>query len=428
MTDLKSKSILIIDNGLLFSFARRMAREDGFGTVWYCNREGARGRPSFNESAVGNGFDGITLVRSEKETIDGRAVIDRADVVAYPDCFYGDDQMYWRSQGKAVWGSGRGSELELYRYFAKQVLKTVGLSVGPYVLLKGMAALRDYLKKNGDRVIKVSYVRGLMETRKHDKYWLSKTFLDGLEYRLGPLAETQEFIVEEKIETELEIGGDHLFLGRFPSLAINGCEVKDTAYVGIVQNYDELPAEILEVNEALEPILKRMGVWNFFSHEDRIAKDGTVYPIDLTMRMPSPAGEAQLEIWDNLPQVVYHGAHGEFVEPEASHSFVAQAVIYNKGDESEWIGVGIPQELRESVYLYYAMRRGEEDYVVPQTNPMDAMGSIVAKGNTMEEAVELCKKNAEKLYGHICIKTDELDQAVKEFELMQKKGMNIEAA
>jgi len=425
--DLSSKSILVRDNGLFLSFAARMAQPGGFGTVYYAN-SWQRGRPSFHEITVGKGYEGIEVVHPQNpKAPDVYSLIDKVDVIAYPDCYDGEEQRYLREHGKKVWGSGMGVELELYRLFAKKVLAAVGLDVGPYVVVEGVTKLRKYLETHEDRVIKVSFVRGLMETRKHKKYWLSKTFIDWLQWRLGPIAEEQKFIVEEKIDTKLELGGDHVFAGRFPNIAINGLEIKDAAYVGIVQEYDEMPEEIRMVNDALEPVLKKMGVFNMFSHEDRIAEDGTVYPIDLTMRQGSPSGEAQLKTWENMPEMVYHGAHGEQVEPEPAASHVAQAMIFNNGDENDWCAVGVPKDLRNDVNLYFGMRKGSEDYVVPQQNPFDEVGSIVALGNTAEEAVKLCKKNAERLEGNIVVKCEALDEALEEIALMDKQGMNVES-
>lgn len=430
--NLSSKSILVVDGGGLFvSFARRMTQPGGFGKVWYSNMW-HRGRPTFSELSVGKGYDGIEVVPNRDTDNEFPtslwSVIDKADVIAFPDCYDGDWQEYLRKQGKHVWGSGMGAELELNRFLAKQVMDEVGLPVGPYCIVKGMTELREYLRENADQVLKVSFLRGLMETRKHHKYWLSKTFLDGLEYRLGPLAEDQEFIVEQQIPTEIEVGGDHTFVHRFPSLAINGVERKDAAYLGIVQDYDELPDEIRDLDEKIAPVLERNGYANFFSSEVRKAKNGKAYPIDLTCRCGSPSGEAQLAAWDNMPEVVWAGAHGEFLEPEPVKPCVAQLMIFNKGEESEWAGIEVPAELDNAVNLYFGMRRGREQYVVPQQNPFDEMGSITMLGDTPEEAVELCKKASDKLQGNISVQTDELDNALKEFDLMRKKRMNVEPA
>lgn len=418
-TDLSSKSVLIVDNGLFLSFAVRMAAKGGFGKVYYYNDDRRRGRPSFQESNVGKGYSEIEVVHSPW------AALEKADIIAFPDVMDWEWQVWLRQQGLNVWGGGAGCELELYRLYAKKMMEAIGLPVGPYVVVKGMTKLREYLKAHEDRIIKVSFVRGLMESRKHEKYWLSKSFLDGLEYRLGPLAEEQEFIVEEKIETKLEIGGDQIFVKQFPKIAINGVEIKDSAYVGIVQEYDELPEEIRFVNDALAPVLAKCGYANFFSTEIRVAQDGTPYPIDLTCRQGSPSGEAQLAMWTNLPQIVWAGAHGEHVEPEPAAKFVAQAMIFNDGEETEWCPINVPKEYRNDVRLYFAMRRGDEDYIIPQSNPFDEVGSIIQVGDTANEAIERVKAIAKKIGGKVSVKVDEMDDALEEFDLMRKKGISV---
>lgn len=420
MIDLSTKSLLVWDNGLFLSFALRMAQKGGFGHVLYYNDDRRRGRPSFQECSVGKGYSQIEVVKSPWRALD------RADAVAFPDVMDWEAQVWLREQGIPVWGAAQGAELELYRYYAKKIMEAVGLPVGPYVLIKGVPALRDYLKKNQNQVLKVSYVRGLMESRKHLKWWLSKNFIDGLEYRLGPLAEEQEFIVEEIIDSTIEIGGDQIFVKQFPKIAINGAEIKDRAYLGCVQRYEDLPDELREVNDALAPVLAKCGYANFFSTEGRKAKDGTFYPIDLTCRQGSPSGEAQLAVWTNLPQIVWAGAHGEHLEPEYGGKWVAQAMMFNKGDDADWCPVSIPKENEADVRLYYSMKKGDEHYVIPQVNGFDEIGSVVQLGDTREEAVERCKALCKRIEGHIDIHTEALDEAVEEFDRMEKKGMNVE--
>jgi len=417
--NLKSKSVLVLDHGLFLSFALKMA--EGFGRVLYYN-DWRRGRPSFHEITVGKGYDGIEVV---KDMFD---VIDSVDIVACPDVLGGDMQKWLRGRGYKVWGSGKGEDIELYRIFSKEVIKSVGLPVGKYQVVAGVPALRELLQKVDDRYIKISFLRGLMESWHHETYWLSKPRLDELEFKLGPLAEDQEFIVENPIESDIEVGYDGLFVGRFPKMAINGVEIKDCGYVGVVQEYAKMPKEITRTNNALAAVLAGYGYANFWSTEIRLAKDGTPYLIDPCCRQGSPSGESQLAIWGNLPEVVWAGAHGELVEPEPSAKYVAQAMIYNAGDEDHWSGISIPPEVRDSVNLYFGMRKGEEDYVVPQMNAFDEMGSVICTGDTADKAIEGCKEMADQLKGNITVKVESLEKALDEFESMADRKMNVEPA
>lgn len=419
MSDLSSKSILVKDRGLFFSFAQRMAREGGFGRVFYHNDYQRSGRPSFNELAVGTGFERIESTHKFWE------LIDQVDVIAYPDCYDGGEQEYLRSQGYPVFGSGKGGELEIYRGYWKEVIAALGLTVAPYEYIEGLDALADYLREHDDCYIKISRMRGLMETRKHIDYELSLPWLNKMRYHLGPLAEETDFIVEKKITTDLEIAGDTIFVGQFPQLALNGVERKDECYAGMVQAYSDLPEQIQEVNAKLAPVLAKYRYANFFAVELRIDKQGRPHPIDPCTRQASPAGEAQLATWSNFPEVVYAGARGQLVQPEFENPYVLQAMIYTKDDEREWLAVRCPEDVRESLNLYFGMRRGRLDWRVPQPNPFEELGSITVTGGSFEEAKEKLEAIAERIEGDVCIKTDSIDDAIKEFDLMKKKGMSV---
>lgn len=755
-----------------------MPGRPGFGKVFYHNDYQRSGRPSFNELAVGTGFEGLEVTDKFWE------LIDSVDAIVFPDCYDGGLQQYLRAQGYPVWGSGKGGELEIYRGYWKEVIAALGLTVAHYEYIEGLDALADYLREHDDCYIKISRMRGLMETRKHIDYELSLPWLNKMRYHLGPLAEETDFIVEQKIDTELEIAGDTIFAGgQFPNLAINGCEQKDcydsetevmtnygwklfrhldgseqfltlkqidvahskleyqsatafirddyegkmlsvenrnmsllvtpnhklliqlnsqdhnrkstvkwksfdgkmrefkqgtrrrtlvrvtdidlkkqfcmpwpsgayywgrrrginyfqfgnvriplikfskflgiylsegwsngyrisisqkkhckamesvlkecglrysishcygvqkefavsnrplaeylyqfgksadkhmpewlkmsgwktlrhfiywyslgdghhrmcekqtrgkrrkrmsrtiytiskrmandlqeafakcgiqsliaqetangkpryrvmehsvhrrnyvlpnhskwvdykgeifcvtvpnhiilvrrngkpmwcgnSSYAGMVQAYSDLPEQIQHVNAKLAPILAKYRYSNMFAVELRIDKEGNAHPIDPCCRQSSPAGEAQLSVWSNFPEVVYAGARGQLVQPEFENPYVLQAMIYTKDDEREWLAVRCPEDVRESLNLYFGMRRGRLDWRVPQPNPFEELGSITVTGGSFEEAKEKLEAIAERIEGDVCIKTDSIDDAIKEFDLMKKKGMSV---
>lgn len=420
MTDLSSKSVLVVDRGIFLAFALRLSRgENSFGRVLYFN-DWQNQRPSFHELPVGTGYSEIEVVDDFWKRVDD------ADVVAFPDCYDGSLQKYLRAQGHAVWGSGTGGDLEIYRYYWKQIVQAVGLETNPFIMVKGMVKLREHLEAHDERYVKISRMRGLMETWHHVNYETSRPKLDKLQHQLGPLADETEFIIEEKVESDIEIAGDTYFVGGFPDVALSGVERKDAAYLGIVQPYKNLPKQVQMVNKALAPVLKMADYANFFACELRLKKDGTPIPIDPACRMASPAGEAQLHSWTNFPEIVYGGAHGELVQPEYDKPFVAQAMLFNKDDEREWCAIQVSDEYAEAVHLYFGMKRGHEQFIVPQPAPFDEIGSVTATGDTMEQAIEAVKEIAESIKGDVTARVEAFDDAIGEFELMEKKGMDIE--
>ena len=408
--DLSGKSVLVWDRGIFLSLAVRLSQPDGFGTVYYHNPANI-GYPSINEMAVGTGYPGIEVVRRPMK------IMDKVDVVAFPDCHDEDLQWYLRQHGKDVWGSGEGADMENARFFGKQLMDAVGLPVNDYKLLTGLEALDDFLEKHPDWIVKLSHWRGLTETWTFKRPEMRRLKLANLAYKLGPLSKEIEFVVEKKIETKIERGySGAFFAGQFPKYCLTDAEIKDSAYLAVVQEYAKIDPEIRAVNDALLPALKDYAYANLFATEMR---DDVC--IDLTCRQGSPSGEAQMQLWKNLPLVVWHGAHGEFVEPEPAAKYAAQVMLENDEEPSEWCSVGIPKEIDPYVYLYFGMKRGEENYVVPQWNPFSHIGTVVAIGNTPEEATSLCRERAEKIEGKVSAYSEKLDDAEKEWALMGKR-------
>ena len=420
-TSYRDKSVLVVDKGLYCPVAERLVRD--FGKVGYhCSWK--RGFPGYDEKDIGHGLDGI------KHEPNLFKVVDNYDLICFPDVLDGDLQVYLRKQGHRVFGSGMGDELELFRVYQKQMFKAVGLPVGPYRVVKGITALREYLRQNDDQVIKLSLLRGITETFKHHTYWESEARLDRLQHELGLRKDRTEFVVEKKIEAKIEYGFEGISVhGQFPKIASNGVEIKDVCYGAVVQEYKNLPEGIIEVNEALRPALKLYNYANFFSTEIRVSEDGTPYCIDLTCRCPSPAGETQLELWSNLAEMMWEGAAGRMVDPIPAAKYASQSIICSDWAESEWQGVGFPEKYRSHVKLYYHTRENGHDYVIPQQSPSKEVGSIVTIGDDLKSVIKQNEMIAEQITGDkIRVCTDRICEVIEEFEEMEKQGMNITPA
>jgi hypothetical protein len=132
-------------------------------------------------------------------------------------------------------------------------------------------------------------------------------------------------------------------------------------------------------------------------------------------RHASPAGEPLLEACSNLPEIVWSGAHGEYIEPEWESKFVAQVLIDHKDDGKEhWRTVRVP-DLRW-VKLYNASKIGNDIYAIPPLpHSCASIGSALGQGNTPEEAVEELKKHASELDGQdVTVDTASLASAIAE--------------
>ena len=290
-----------------------------------------------------------------------------------------------------------------------------------------MPALRAFLQKHDNQIIKVSKLRGITETFKHLTYWQSKNRLDKLEYELGERSERQVFLVETVIKTKIEYGFDGLFCGSFPRIAANGVEIKDVAYGCVVQEYDKLPDGMLLVNEKLAPTLKQYGYANFFSSE--IRDNGEPHCIDLTCRIPSPAGESQMLLWTNLGLMMWFGAEGKMIDPIPAAKYAVQSIIYSDWADDNTQGVYVPEKHRDNVMLYYHCRDNGHDYVIPQDTKMNEIGSVVTVGDHLEDVIAENKKIADMVTGDkLEVRTDKIEDVTNEFEEMEKKGISLEPA
>jgi len=418
MTDLSTKSCLVVDNGLFCEISVKLASK--FGKVYYWT-PWVSAFPKSNDLLIGAGLPEIERIRWFWD------YVDKADVIVFPDVYFGDLQEQLRDMGKAVWGGFRGDELELNRNGTKKLLKKLGLPVGHYEQVVGLSALREYLKAHKDVYIKVSTVRGDFETFHAPSYSLVEPKLDELESKLGAKKYIEEFIVEDNVEAEVEIGYDGWCIdGKFPEIGIAGYEIKDKGLLAAIKPYDELSDEIRMVNDKLSPILTNYGYRGFFSTELRITKDKTPYLIDPCMRCGSPPSELYQEMFANLPEIVWGGAHGQLVKPEPTCKFGCEVMLHSSWADEHWQAIEFPPEIRQFIKLRNPTVINDKYYVVPQKVGLAEIGAVVGIGDTLKEAIEHAKKNCEQVKGYyIEAKLDSVDEAIKQIEAGEKLGIKF---
>lgn len=418
MSDFSSKSVLIVDNGLFVDCAPLLAKF--FGKVQlYCPWENAY--PKSTSLRVGHGLENVEKV----DSLWPHAMT--ADLVVFPDLYFGGLQDHLRSLGRRVWGSGMGEDLELFRDFSKQTAKDLGVAVGKYEVVTGIKALRAALKKRSNVFVKVSRTRGDMETFRVDSLALAEPRLDELAHKLGAWQEGIDFIIEDAIEPAVEVGYDGFTIdGDFPEAALCGIEIKDKGYVGIFQPYKEMPEQIREINQKFSPVLKDYTYRNFWCPEARITKDGTPWVIDPCARWSSPCSELMMMMYTNLAEIFWHGAAGEVVTPKPAGKWGAEVMLVSSWANQNWQAVDFPEEIREHVKLHFPVVIDGRYYCTPQGFDLPAIGAVVAVGDTMEEAVAQVRKVAEQVKGYY-IEADLscFDEAEKEIAALKKFGIEL---
>ncbi len=344
--------------------------------------------------------DGFEKVERLDDPLDPE-VLSEIDLFCFPDIGYGGLQRHLRSLGKAVWGSMGASDLELSRTRFLKVVEELGLPMIHSVKLVGLTKLANHLKGVTDKWVKVNRFRENMETWHHYDWVHSARVLETLAVLFGPMKEKIVFVVQDNIESDVEIGYDGWSVdGKFPVSSFQGYEKKNELYLGSLLDYEDLPEPIRLVNETFAPVLADYEYRNFIATEIRM-KDDVPYFIDPTMRMPGQTGEQLLETCENLAEVIWQGANGELIVPKFAAKFSAEATLHHSGASKDdgmgscWKTIRIPEEVRRWFKLYHYCEADGALHFPPHKT--DELGVVLGLGDTIEEAIDHLKANLEAM-------------------------------
>lgn len=418
MKEVKDITAMVVDHGLFFGLAQVLSKS--YKRVLYHFPGWERGFSTARDGTIGDGFAQV------EHCFDLWDHKDEVDLFIFPDNGHGPLQLELESQRKLVWGSRLASNIEVLRGQFLGILQEVGLEIPPYESIQGLSNLRAYLKRHKERYVKISRWRADMETWHHINYELSGPKLDELAVKFGPLQECLNFLVFEPIDTQIEVGYDGYCIdGWFPNTAVHGIEKKDQAYIGAIQDYDDLPEQVREVNEKMSQVLKKFRYRNFWSSEIRIMGD-RFYFIDPTCRAGMPSGDSQFILYDNLADIILHGANGEVIEPEYSSRFAAQALIKHNDDPEQWRTIQVPEEVSEFVHLVSPVKVEDTFAISPSASTGEIVGSVLAKANTIEEAIGQIHEHADQLKNNpITIHTEALMDVLGEMLSAREEGVEM---
>lgn len=417
--DLSKLTVMIVDNGLFSDIGQRIAPT--FKKVYYWS-DWIGAFPSSSKLLPGDGFEDIERVKWKWPAIE------KSDLIIYPDVYYGDEQKAVEAMGKRVWGARRGEMLELDRVHTKEMLKSLGEPVGGYEVITGIDDLRKYIKENPNVWVKLSCNRGDAETFHAESYDLIEPRIDEIEHRMGAKASIVEFIVEDNIDAITELGYDGYTIdGKWPKRSFFGLERKDKGFIGRVIEWDEFPPVMRHSNEVLSPYFEKHGYRGFYSSELRISNLETAYLIDPCTRAASPPHEIYLEIFDNWPEIFWHGANGEMVDPNPVAKYGCCAMIHSTWGIKNWLPLRLPESVRQWVKLRNHCRIDGVDYFVPQADSeLPEIGAVIGIGDTMQEAEDHLRENAEQIKAYdVDIKLDCFDDMKEEIDGAAKLGIEI---
>lgn len=381
----------VIDRGTFWGVAERLARD--YKKVYY-HRPSGEDCETFAECSKGDGHPNVDYLGDfwpRKNEI---------DLFIFPDCTDAGLQEELKSQGKAVWGSMHASHLEKMRGQWQKLCKQMGMPFPQTIAIAGLRELERYLMEHeGVFYVKISKYRGDMETWKADSSEPMDTqnYLDYLALKFGPFADSIRFYVQKEIETDIEIGTDTYFCaGQFPRKLVLGYEKKAKAYLSYWLEREAVPDKVWQPTEIIQPVLAELGYCNFISSEVRITAEGESFWLDPCFRFPSPAGEDKLELYANLPEIIWHGANGELVEPKMAARYSGAAGIAFTGQKDAWKSVKVPEEVRKSVKLYASAYTDGYNHFPPATDP-GCIGWAIALGDSPQEVLDGLKEIAKAL-------------------------------
>ena len=416
--NLKTKSALVADHGLFMELAPRLARD--FGEVkLFC--PWMAGYPKAAPAFIGTGIEGVERVETFWDHVAD------ADVIVLPDLYMADMARVCKGRfNKPVWSHFGAENLELDRWGTRKLQRDLAVGAPTTKHFVGVDELEDYLKDVDNKWVKISCYRGDGETFHHETWHTTAIYLDHFRNRVGALADSYEFIVEDHVEG-IEVGYDGFTVkGEWPEASYWGFEIKDNAYCGKFSPYNELPKPIRDINSKMVPILKEEGAVGFCSFEFRYTKDGEALMIDPCLRAGSPPIEGTMEGYDNLGEIIWEGANGRVAPVRSTGEFIAIAMIHSTFALSGWVPLEIPSSIERWVKLRNKAVIDGKIYHVPTQNEMPEIGAVVAVADSLEEAKRLVVERANKVKGYLVeIKTDALDSAEEEIKLSEEYGIEF---
>ena len=412
----------IVDNGLFTELAVRLARETSkpvnIHTPW------ADEFPLIEDRAVGSGLEDEGVHWVEDPYVD--EVFDATDVYAYPDIFYAGERRLVERAGKPVFGSGTGDALETRRIWFRRLQEELGMPVPEYHIAEGWTELDAYLKANDEHcfIKTTSKIRGTMETHEFFDYEQDQYWLWNLRCKLGAAFDDVQFMIEKPVESPFETGLDTISIdGQTWKTPMQGIEVKGKLMLSSAQRNSPTPKPLDDALTILAEEPKRRWYRNFLSAEFR--QDMLT---DLCARAPNPGLGCEMEMISNIAEMIYHGAHGEVIEPVFEAEYGIQVAVFHDHDKELWKQFRIDPEVRRFFKLMEFCKKGDLYQIIPRPPHGEKIGWLIGIGDTIQEASDHVHDVAEQFKNYpFDIKLDALPEAVKQAAAMEEQGMEFSA-
>jgi hypothetical protein len=416
--DIKDLTVCVVDHGIYFPVAQRLARD--CKKVYY-HRPNGEAFETFAQACGGDGHEDVTFIS------DFWPIKSEIDCFVFPDVGDSGLQLELESQGFPVWGSKSADVQEKMRGVWLKTCEKIGLPMPVTHKIKGITNLRLFFLDHEGEVfhVKISRFRGDMETWKACERSQIENKLDVLALKFGPFKERITFYVQEPVDTDIEGGADTYFVnGQYPDKIILGYEKKGESYFATWKERAEMPPEIWKPSELMADMLASYGYCNTVSSEVRV-KGNESFMLDPCLRFPSPAGEEELEMYGNFSEIIYRGACGELVQPEMTAKFCGEAVISYNGHKEGWKSIRVPKEVRQWVKLYACGYEDGACHFPPSQDP-EAIGCAVGLGDKPQDVIDRLREIADALKdSSVELKIEPMADLFKEIEKAEKEGIDF---
>lgn len=297
----------------------------------------------------------------------------------------------------------------------KEFVKSWGLPMQPYKKITGMTALREYLKANPKKYVKLNIFREDMESFYAPDYDTVELKLDEISGNLGAHKETYDFVLEDPIETDVEIGFDGFFNGvDYSRPFLYGYELHKNLYIGKVSSV--MPAPLEETMQAFKPLLQKLDYRGAISTEEKIVSMEKHYLLDFCARLASPFTAGYTEWIRNWPMFVYGVGLKQNVAPDFGTKYVGAFALKSSEALDMGVKINIKDPKKVKMIMPYGNKKG--NYAI---SGEDHVAVVIASGDSVQEVLEQIHENAELVDGHGLDKDplkgiDEIEGVIEEGE------------
>jgi hypothetical protein len=380
--------------------------------------------PLITPGKVGMGYDEIEVIETFWDHIANRDI----DLVIFPDTYSAEIGEMCRKAGVLTFGGGLSEQLELNRNLFYSVLERLNMNNGDYGAIHGITKLKAFLKNKKNKYVKLSWARGELETFKWISLNYNQQLLDELEFNLGPLGDTVDFVVQDLIKADVETGMDSFAVnGQLPNKFLVSIEIKDAGALSRASSINDSPEPVFEINRQFDPALKSYAHTGMYSTEiryDPSTKES--YYIDPCVRMPNPCSLTNFSMCDNWGEVIENAAKGVLVEPHYKYKYGVEIVLKSDYTDSNFMPVFFDPAFKNNINLKGSFIIDDITYVIPFKRTcgfsLHEIGSVVVVGNDYNDIIKQAIDIADSIQAYdIHYSQTALEEALKQMQILEEE-------